>query len=116
MVDPGECGKRLRTGVHGFLAPFKGGASRSWDSSDLRPRAAARKVIEIDLKLPTRPPAFAFVEFDSSRAAEDACAGRDGYDFHGDRLRVRARAAALAGVYRTRVKGQGRAQARLPRR
>ena len=49
----------------------------------------ARRIIEIDLKLPSRPPAFAFVEFDSARAAEDAVAGRDGYDFHGDRLRVR---------------------------
>ena len=45
--------------------------------------------MEVDLKLPSRPPAFAFVEFDNARAAEDAVAGRDGYDFHGDRLRVR---------------------------
>ena len=53
----------------------------------------ARRIIEIDLKLPSRPPAFAFVEFDSARAADDAVAGRDGYDFHGDRLRVRPGAA-----------------------
>jgi RNA recognition motif. (a.k.a. RRM, RBD, or RNP domain) len=44
---------------------------------------------DVDLKNPTRPPAFAFVEFDSSRDAEDAARGRDGYDFDGNRLRVR---------------------------
>lgn len=49
----------------------------------------ARRVVDIDLKLPSRPPAFAFVEFDNARSADDAVAGRDGYDFHGDRLRVR---------------------------
>ena len=48
-----------------------------------------RRIIEVDLKLPSRPPAFAFVEFDTARAADDAVAGRDGYDFHGERLRVR---------------------------
>lgn len=46
------------------------------------------KVVEIDLKLPPRPPGFAFIEFGSSRDAEDAVAGRDGYDFYGNRLRV----------------------------
>ena len=75
--------------MHGCSVRCKAVQAGRGDSGDLRPRAAARKIIEIDLKLPTRPPAFAFVEFDSSRAAEDACAGRDGYDFHGDRLRVR---------------------------
>ena len=49
-----------------------------------------RRIIEVDLKTPSRPPAFAFIEFDSSRAAEDAVAGRDSYDFHGERLRVRS--------------------------
>jgi len=47
------------------------------------------KIREIDLKLPPRPPGFAFIEFDSSRDAEDAVKGRDGYDFDGNRLRVR---------------------------
>ena len=41
------------------------------------------------MKNPTRPPAFAFIEYDSSRDAEDAVRGRDGYDFDGNRLRVR---------------------------
>ena len=45
--------------------------------------------MEIDLKLPPRPPGFAFVEFAHSRDAQDAVDGRDGYDFYGSRLRVR---------------------------
>jgi len=45
--------------------------------------------VEIDLKLPPRPPGFAFVEFAHSRDAQDAVDGRDGYDFYGSRLRVR---------------------------
>ncbi|KAK9823308.1 hypothetical protein WJX72_001807 [[Myrmecia] bisecta] len=46
------------------------------------------RVTEVDLKLPPRPPGFAFVEFDDPRDAEDAVRGRDGYDFYGNRLRV----------------------------
>lgn len=46
------------------------------------------RVVEIDLKLPSRPPGFAFVEFSDTRDASDACRGRDGYEFGGQRLRV----------------------------
>ena len=46
------------------------------------------RIVEIDLKLPPRPPGFAFVEFAHSRDAQDAVDGRDGYDFYGSRLRV----------------------------
>ncbi|KAI7750063.1 hypothetical protein M8C21_007486 [Ambrosia artemisiifolia] len=45
-------------------------------------------IVEIDLKIPPRPPAFAFVEFEDARDAEDAVRGRDGYKFDGQRLRV----------------------------
>ncbi|KAF9607297.1 hypothetical protein IFM89_033725 [Coptis chinensis] len=45
-------------------------------------------IVEIDLKIPPRPPGYAFVEFEDSRDAEDAIRGRDGYDFDGHRLRV----------------------------
>lgn len=45
-------------------------------------------IVEIDLKIPPRPPGFAFVEFEDSRDAEDAIRGRDGYKFDGRRLRV----------------------------
>lgn len=46
------------------------------------------KIVEIDVKTPSRPPGFAFVEFASARDAEDACRGRDGYEFAGGRIRV----------------------------
>eukprot|EP00193_Tetraselmis_chui_P010455 CAMPEP_0177771894 /NCGR_PEP_ID=MMETSP0491_2-20121128/11886_1 /TAXON_ID=63592 /ORGANISM="Tetraselmis chuii, Strain PLY429" /LENGTH=157 /DNA_ID=CAMNT_0019289575 /DNA_START=215 /DNA_END=688 /DNA_ORIENTATION=+ len=46
------------------------------------------RIMEIDLKLPPRPPGFAFVEFEDPRDAIAAVQGRDGYDFYGSRLRV----------------------------
>eukprot|EP00199_Chlamydomonas_sp_CCMP681_P004767 CAMPEP_0119105586 /NCGR_PEP_ID=MMETSP1180-20130426/3504_1 /TAXON_ID=3052 ORGANISM="Chlamydomonas cf sp, Strain CCMP681" /NCGR_SAMPLE_ID=MMETSP1180 /ASSEMBLY_ACC=CAM_ASM_000741 /LENGTH=120 /DNA_ID=CAMNT_0007090671 /DNA_START=147 /DNA_END=505 /DNA_ORIENTATION=+ len=46
------------------------------------------RIRNIDLKTPTRPPAFAFLEFDDPRDAADSVRGRDGYDFYGHRIRV----------------------------
>ncbi|CAN1762883.1 Serine/arginine-rich-splicing factor SR34 [Linum perenne] len=45
-------------------------------------------IAHMDLKIPPRPPGYAFVEFEDARDAEDAIRGRDGYDFDGHRLRV----------------------------
>ncbi|KAK1315544.1 Pre-mRNA-splicing factor SF2 [Acorus calamus] len=45
-------------------------------------------IVDIDLKIPPRPPGYAFVEFQDSRDAEDAIRGRDGYNFVGHKLRV----------------------------
>uniref|UniRef100_M1CB21 Arginine/serine-rich splicing factor n=1 Tax=Solanum tuberosum TaxID=4113 RepID=M1CB21_SOLTU len=45
-------------------------------------------IVEIDLKVPPRPPGYAFVEFEDPRDTDDAIRGRDGYDFDGRRLRV----------------------------
>ncbi|KAM1051811.1 hypothetical protein ACFX2A_034089 [Malus domestica] len=45
-------------------------------------------IVDIDLKIPPRPPGYAFVEFEDPRDADDAIYGRDGYDFDGVRLRV----------------------------
>eukprot|EP00257_Ricinus_communis_P026417 XP_025013831.1 serine/arginine-rich-splicing factor SR34 isoform X2 [Ricinus communis] len=45
-------------------------------------------IAHIDLKIPPRPPGYAFVEFEEARDAEDAIRGRDGYDFDGHQLRV----------------------------
>ncbi|XP_051145591.1 serine/arginine-rich splicing factor SR30-like isoform X2 [Andrographis paniculata] len=45
-------------------------------------------IVDIDLKIPPRPPGYAFVEFEDSRDADDAIRGRDGYKFDGHRLRV----------------------------
>ncbi|KAG4167109.1 hypothetical protein ERO13_A13G174500v2 [Gossypium hirsutum] len=45
-------------------------------------------IVDIDLKIPPRPPGYAFVEFEDPHDAEDAIRGRDGYDFDGYYLRV----------------------------
>ncbi|KAL3651264.1 Serine/arginine-rich splicing factor sr34a [Castilleja foliolosa] len=46
------------------------------------------RILDIELKIPPRPPCYCFVEFESSRDAEDAIRGRDSYNFDGCRLRV----------------------------
>ncbi|CAN1251096.1 Serine/arginine-rich splicing factor SR34A [Linum perenne] len=46
------------------------------------------RILDIELKIPPRPPCYCFVEFENSRDAEDAIRGRDGYNFDGCRLRV----------------------------
>ncbi|XP_062197682.1 serine/arginine-rich-splicing factor SR34 isoform X2 [Phragmites australis] len=46
------------------------------------------RILDIDLKIPPRPPGYAFVEFEDPRDADDAIYGRDGYTFDGYRLRV----------------------------
>lgn len=46
------------------------------------------RILDIELKLPPRPPCYCFVEFESARDADDAIRGRDGYNFDGCRLRV----------------------------
>ncbi|PWS21565.1 RNA-binding protein, partial [Enterococcus faecium] len=33
------------------------------------------RFVDIDLKIPPRPPGYAFVEFEDPRDAEEACAG-----------------------------------------
>lgn len=45
-------------------------------------------IVDIDLKIPPRPPGYAFVKFENRRDAEDAIRYRDGYKFDGFRLRV----------------------------
>uniref|UniRef100_K3W7Q0 SAP domain-containing protein n=1 Tax=Globisporangium ultimum (strain ATCC 200006 / CBS 805.95 / DAOM BR144) TaxID=431595 RepID=K3W7Q0_GLOUD len=46
------------------------------------------RIKDIDVKVPSRPPAFAFVDFETPRDAEDAIEGRNGYEYDGQRLRV----------------------------
>ncbi|XP_073315109.1 serine/arginine-rich splicing factor SR34A-like isoform X3 [Primulina huaijiensis] len=46
------------------------------------------RILDIELKIPPRPPCYCFVEFENARDAEDSIRGRDGYNFDGCRLRV----------------------------
>ncbi|KAI5071134.1 hypothetical protein GOP47_0013385 [Adiantum capillus-veneris] len=46
------------------------------------------RIVDIDLKLPPRSPAFCFVEFEDARDAEDAVRGRDGIKYDGSTIRV----------------------------
>ncbi|KAL6005764.1 Serine/arginine-rich splicing factor sr34a [Asimina triloba] len=45
-------------------------------------------IVNVELKIPPRPPSYCFVEFENARDAEDAIRGRDGYSFDGYHLRV----------------------------
>ena len=56
------------------------------------------KIENIEIKSPSRPPAFAFITFEDERDAEDAVRGRDGYDYKGDRLRVEWAKAERRGL------------------
>jgi len=56
------------------------------------------RIQDISIKAPPRGPAFAFIEFEDSRDAEDAVRGRDGYEFDRQRLRVEiSRGGRFAG-------------------
>lgn len=48
------------------------------------------KILDVDIKLPRSSggPAFAFLEFEDPRDAQDAIKGRDGYEIQGQRIRV----------------------------
>ncbi|XP_039064374.1 serine/arginine-rich splicing factor SR34A-like [Hibiscus syriacus] len=59
---------------------------REWEVEDLFYKYG--RILDIELKIPHRPPCFCFVEFEDPRDAEDAIRGRDGYNFDGCRLRV----------------------------
>ncbi|MBA0652011.1 hypothetical protein Goklo_019299 [Gossypium klotzschianum] len=58
---------------------------REWEVEDLFYKYGS--ILDIELKIPLRPPCFCFVEFEDPRDAEDAIRGRDGYNFDGCRLR-----------------------------
>uniref|UniRef100_A0A0E0LPN9 RRM domain-containing protein n=1 Tax=Oryza punctata TaxID=4537 RepID=A0A0E0LPN9_ORYPU len=92
-----SCFRRVLTGEQS-----QGRMSRRWSRTiyvgnlpgDIREREVEDlfykygRIVDIDLKIPPRPPGFAFVEFEDPRDAEDAIRGRDGYNFDGNRLRV----------------------------
>ncbi|CAE7320710.1 SR34A, partial [Symbiodinium microadriaticum] len=66
------------------------------------------RIKDIDLKTPSRPPAFAFVSFEYQEDADAAIRGRDGYDFDGNRLRVEYSKGSRGGDRRdTRDRGRG---------
>ncbi|GFZ06367.1 SER/ARG-rich protein 34A [Actinidia rufa] len=59
---------------------------KEWEVEDLFYKYG--RILDIEMKIPPRPPCYSFVEFDNARDAEDAIRGRDGYNFDGCRLRV----------------------------
>ncbi|KAB2045992.1 hypothetical protein ES319_D01G201800v1 [Gossypium barbadense] len=59
---------------------------KEWEIEDLFYKYG--HILDIELKLPSRPPGFCFVEFEDPLDAEDAIRGRDGYNFDGCRIRV----------------------------
>lgn len=59
---------------------------KEWEIEDLFFKYG--KIVNIDLKLPPRPPGYAFVEFEDGRDAMDAVKGRDRYEAFGEQLRV----------------------------
>ncbi|KAI7751236.1 hypothetical protein M8C21_021305 [Ambrosia artemisiifolia] len=59
---------------------------KEWEIEDLFYKYG--RILDIELKIPPRPPCYCFVEFADARDAEDAIRGRDGYNFDGCRLRV----------------------------
>lgn len=62
---------------------------KEWELEDLFFKYG--KIVNVDLKLPPRPPGFAFIEFEDPRDAMDAVKGRDRYEAFGEQLRVRIR-------------------------
>ncbi|GFH27949.1 uncharacterized protein HaLaN_26349 [Haematococcus lacustris] len=59
----------------------------------------------VDLKTPSRPPAFAFIDFEDPRDAADAVRGRDGYDFYGSQIRVELAHGGRGGLSSDRYGG-----------
>ncbi|OMO79936.1 hypothetical protein CCACVL1_13289 [Corchorus capsularis] len=60
--------------------------AKEWEIEDLFYKYG--RILDIELKLPARPPGYCFVEFEDPLDAEDAIRGRDGYNFDGCRIRV----------------------------
>ncbi|XVF57525.1 hypothetical protein PTKIN_Ptkin06aG0212500 [Pterospermum kingtungense] len=82
LFSKGKMGRSSRTLYVGNLP----GDTRMREVEDLFYKYGP--IVDIDLKIPPRPPGYAFVEFEDPRDAEDAIRGRDGYNFDGYRLRV----------------------------
>ncbi|KNA25007.1 hypothetical protein SOVF_010430 [Spinacia oleracea] len=59
---------------------------KDWEIEDLFYKYG--RIVDIEMKLPPRPPGYSFVEFEDPRDAQDAIRGRDGYNFDGCLLRV----------------------------
>ncbi|KAF3494443.1 hypothetical protein DY000_02055638 [Brassica cretica] len=86
------------------------------------------RIVDIELKVPPRPPCYCFVEFEHTRDAEDAIDGRDGYNFDGCRLRVlqsglpfqvtkyESSQSRSPSRSRSRSRGRGRSPSRSPSR
>uniref|UniRef100_A0A803M375 RRM domain-containing protein n=1 Tax=Chenopodium quinoa TaxID=63459 RepID=A0A803M375_CHEQI len=52
---------------------------KEWELEDLFYKYG--RIVDIEMKLPPRPPGYSFVEFEDPRDAQEAIRGRDGYNF-----------------------------------
>ena len=87
----------------------------SWSGSHAAAAVGRIKALDIKLGRDDRAPAYAFIEMEDPRDADDAVRGRDGYDFGGSRLRVEmakggfvstsSRGPPRRGEFRVRVSG-----------
>uniref|UniRef100_A0A803KZU8 RRM domain-containing protein n=1 Tax=Chenopodium quinoa TaxID=63459 RepID=A0A803KZU8_CHEQI len=74
---------------------------KEWELEDLFYKYG--RIVDIEMKLPPRPPGYSFVEFEDPRDAQEAIRGRDGYNFDGCLLRDHMRKAGdvcFAQVFR----------------
>ncbi|CAK4099109.1 hypothetical protein LEN26_020141 [Aphanomyces euteiches] len=68
---------------------FVGNLSDKVKESEIREKFEKfGKIVSISIKTPSRPPAFAFVEYEDVRDAEDAVREMNGTDMDGNQLRV----------------------------
>lgn len=66
-----------------------------WSATGCSSASKYGRILDIDLKIPPRPPRYAVVEFEDPHDADDAIYGRDEYNFDGYMLLLIVAEASL---------------------